>query len=278
MFCVIAGSTAAVSNSKVSLLVTCALQQALKVAYSDKLPSESRTWVAAYTATVLSQLMWLQTDPQMLCIVIIGLFQQSADAAAQSKQTDSATPHVGNSTAPGTAQQGSAPSSLNSSGAEHAAVLQLQLEAQTLASLYNLATSVLHKWQGFANKVWGLPESVSAPDVSTKELTTGSSTKKRRKSKEADDTETSAKKQRTTAEQQLPSDKGLKPHLKVWMYTIQSEALICTHALVHVCICNLCCLATKKVLEEDVRMTISICSCCCIVKQLLSESSYCSTV
>ena len=224
MYCLIAaGCTAAVSDLKFSLLVTCALQQALKVAYSGKLPSESRTWVAAYTATVLLQLIRLQTDPQMLCTVIIGLFQQSADAAAQFKPPGTTTPHVETMTGPTTAQHGSARASLDPGTAEHAAVLQLPLEAMTLASLYNLATSVLHKWQGVATSTWGGSQSISAPDVSSKEPSNGSIAKKRKHAKQAADTAASTKKQRTAAKQQLPPDEALESLLKVWLHSTQKH-------------------------------------------------------
>ena len=126
-----------------SLLAVCALQQALKVACSSKLSSDSRTWISAYTAAVLSQLLRIQLDPQPLCHLIIDLFSQaahskagrSASAAADAKDAD--TPQ--HAQLLGTDQ--------NSNHAEHAMVLSLPVEAQTLTCLFSFTQGLLKQWQ-----------------------------------------------------------------------------------------------------------------------------------
>lgn len=115
-----------------SLLAVCALQQALKVACSSKLPSESRTWISAYTAAVLSQLLRTQLDPQPLCHLIIGLFCQ----AAVSKPAADTAQHAQQLT-----------STQSSNPAEHAVLLSLPSEAQTLAALFTCSQGLLQCWQ-----------------------------------------------------------------------------------------------------------------------------------
>ena len=127
-----------------SLLAVCALQQALKVACSSKLSSDSCTWISAYTAAVLSQLLRIQLDPQPLCHLIIDLFSQaahskagsSASAAADAKDAD--TPQ--HAQLLGTDQ--------NSNHAEHAMVLSLPVEAQTSTCLFSFTQGLLKQWQG----------------------------------------------------------------------------------------------------------------------------------
>ena len=126
-----------------SLLAVCALQQALKVACSSKLPSESRTWISAYTARVLSQLLRIQIDPQPLCHLVIDLFSQAADSKAGTTSAAAAA-----ATGADTPQQ-PLDTDENSNHAEHAAVLSLPVEAQTLASLLSFAQGLLQQWQSF---------------------------------------------------------------------------------------------------------------------------------
>lgn len=124
------------ADPEFSLLAVCALQQALKVACSSKLPSESRTWISAYTAAVLSQLLKAQLNPQPLCHLIIGLFSQAADAKPAAVSGADTAQH---------AQQLTKTQSSNP--AEHAVVLSLPVEAQTLAALFSSAKGSLHTWQ-----------------------------------------------------------------------------------------------------------------------------------
>ena len=200
-------------------MAICALQQALKVAYSDKLPSESRTWVAAYTATVLSQLLQLQTDPQTLCTVIVGVFQQTADAHAQNEHHSSATAHAVDKTGSAPAQHATA--GLNSDHAEHAGhagVLRLPKEAQTLVSLYNLAVDVRHNWQVNTDTAWGTPvaKSNSTADALCASTSQPVSSGKKRKRDRQVATDRSAKKQRAAIENQAVSAEMVQG-LQVWV-------------------------------------------------------------
>ena len=120
-----------------SLLAVCALQQALKVACSSKLPSESRTWISAYTAAVLSQLLRVQIDPQPLVHIAIGIFGEAADSKLAAEAA----------TAAAAAQHAQQPRRPGSNPAEHAVPLSLPAEAQTLASLLTFAQDLLHMWQ-----------------------------------------------------------------------------------------------------------------------------------
>lgn len=126
-----------------SLLAVCALQQALKVACSSKLPSESRTWISAYTAGVLSQLLRIQIDPQPLCLLVIDLFSQAADSKAGTSASAPAAARGADT--PQHAQQLDTDKSSNH--AEHAVELSLPVEAQTLASLLSFAQGLLQQWQ-----------------------------------------------------------------------------------------------------------------------------------
>lgn len=198
-------------------MAICALQQALKVAYSDKLPSESRTWVAAYTATVLSQLLQLQTDPQTLCTVIVGVFQLTADAHPQNEHHSSATAHTVHKT--GSAPALHATAGLNSDHAGHAGVLQLPKEAQTLVSLYNLAVNVRHNWQVNTDTAWGTPvaKSNSTADALCASTSQPVSSGKKRKKDRQVATERSAKKQRAVTEDQAVNAEVVQG-LQVWVY------------------------------------------------------------
>lgn len=124
------------AESGFSLLAVSAVQQALKVACSSKLPSESRTWVSAYTAAVTAQLLRTQTDPQPLCRLVTGLFCQAADTS-RSAATEEDAEEAG----------AAAVGILNATGAEHAAVLSLPVEAQPLASLLGFTQDLLQLWQ-----------------------------------------------------------------------------------------------------------------------------------
>ncbi|KAA6426422.1 MAG: hypothetical protein FRX49_03533 [Trebouxia sp. A1-2] len=124
------------SDPPFSLLVISAVQQALKVACFSKLPSESRTWVSAYTAAVTAQLLSVQIDPQPLCCLVIGLFQQAAEVTSSAQE------------AAGEVQPDAAKAAnLASKHAEHAVVLSLPAEAQPLASLLGFAQGLLSRWQ-----------------------------------------------------------------------------------------------------------------------------------
>lgn len=167
-----------------SLLAICALQQALKVACSSKLPSDSRTWISAYTAAVLSQLLKIQIDPQPLCHIIIGLFCQAADSKAGTSAADAVT-------CADTAQHAQQLNPDQSSNhAEHAVVLSLPREAQTLASLFSYAQGLLQQWQS-TGRTANPRQQQSGPQTlganpgpsSTPE---GSMTKKRRKAEGVD--------------------------------------------------------------------------------------------
>ncbi len=154
------GNTAA--EPQFSLLGICILQQALKVACSSKLPSESRTWVSAYTAAVLAQLLRIQTGPQLLCHVIIDLFQQATDwksaaptTAAREAEAEAATE--------ASRSAGRAPDS-SSAHAEHAVVLSLPVQAQPLISLLGFAQDLLKRWQSpgrTANAGFSVPHSTN---------------------------------------------------------------------------------------------------------------------
>lgn len=126
-----------------SLLAVCALQQTLKVACSSKLPSDSRTWISAYTAAVLSQLLRVQVDPQPLCHLVVDLFSQAADGKAGSSASAAAA--VTGADTPQHEQQ--LGTNQNSNHAEHAMVLSLPVEAQTLASLLSFTQGLLQQWQ-----------------------------------------------------------------------------------------------------------------------------------
>ena len=168
------------ADPEFSLLAVCALQQALKVACSSKLPSESRAWISAYTAAVLSQLIRTQIDPQSLCHLVLDLFCQAADAKA-------ATPvAVTDADAAQHAQQ--LDNTQISNPAEHAVVLSLPNEAQTLASLLSCAQGVLHQWQSLGrttNPRQPQPHQQS-PGSDPSNLSGDSKTKKRRKADGAD--------------------------------------------------------------------------------------------
>ncbi len=124
-----------------SLLAISAVQQALKVAYSSKLPSESRTWVSAYTAAVTAQLLRTQIDPQPLCYLVIGLFQQAADS--KSAGVTSTALEAAGEAEPDAAKA----ADVDLKHAEHAVMLSLPVEAQPLASLLVFAQDLLHQWQ-----------------------------------------------------------------------------------------------------------------------------------
>ena len=109
------------------------LQQALKVACSSKLPSESRTWISAYTAAVLAQLLRVQINPQPLCHLVIDAFHQ----AAPSKPATAS---------PAAAAEAGRTAGSNAYHAEHAGVLSLPVEAQPLASLLRFAEDLLKTW------------------------------------------------------------------------------------------------------------------------------------
>lgn len=180
-----------------SLLAVGALQQALKVACSSKLPSESRTWISAYTATVLSQLLRIQVDPQPLCHLVIDLFSQAADSKAGSSAFAAAT---GADTPQHAQQLGIDPSSNH---AEHAMVLSLPVEAQTLASLLSFIQGLLQQWQSIirtADPRQQQPhqQTLGAGHNDTPE---GSTTKKRRKAEAThlDSTHKKKKKKKTEA-------------------------------------------------------------------------------
>ena len=199
-------------------MAICALQQALKVAYSDKVPSESRTWVAAYTATVLSQLLQLQTDPQTLCTVIIGVFQQTADAQTQIEHQGLAAAHTVDKTGSPPAQHATA--GLNSDHAEHAGVLLLPKEAQTLVSLYSLAISVMHKWQLKSARGMPVAKSDSTADALCASTSQPASSGKKRKKDRQAATERSAKKQRAVIEDQAVNAEVVEG-LQVWAVPCQ---------------------------------------------------------
>lgn len=174
-----AGSTQGQGELEFSLLAVCALQQALKVACSSKLPSDSRTWISAYTAAVLSQLLKTQVDPQPLCHIIVGLFCQAADSKAGTSAA------VTCADTPQHAQQLKTDQSSNH--AEHAVVLSLPREAQTLASLFSYAQDLLQQWQSTgrtANPTQQQrdPETLGTGPCNTPE---GSMTNKRRKAEGA---------------------------------------------------------------------------------------------
>ena len=181
-----------------SLLAVCALQQALKVACSSKLPSNSRTWISAYTAAVLSQLLKIQIDPQPLCHIMIGLFCQ----AAYSKAGTSAADAVKCADTPQHAQQLnravsnhaehaavlSLPGDMgpSSNHAEHAVVLSLPHEAQTLASLFSYAQGLLQQWQSTGSTANPRQQQPGAQTLGAGPCNTpeGLMTKKRRKAEE----------------------------------------------------------------------------------------------
>lgn len=220
------------ADPEFSLLCVCALQQALKVACSGKLPSESRTWVAAYTATVLSQLMQLQTHPHMLCTVIIHMFQHSAvTGTAQPKQSASIRSHAQTPAASGlhhtehaepsssstAAAETVAAGDLDSSHAERAGIMNLPREAQPLASLFQIASDALHKWQpetgsgrSGSNHETRIDQAAGA--VKTTDGGTSSSRKRKHGKHEFREDE-AAKKQRTSAVH--PAIDGLQPALQV---------------------------------------------------------------
>ncbi len=129
------------SDPPFSLLAISAVQQALKVACSSKLPSESRTWVSAYTAAVTAQLLRIQIDPQPLCYLVIGLFQQAADS--KSAGVTSTAQEAAGEVEPDAAKA----AGLDLKHAAHAVVLSLPVEAQPLASLLGFAQDLLSRWQ-----------------------------------------------------------------------------------------------------------------------------------
>ena len=183
-----------------SLLAVCALQQALKVACSSKLSSESRTWISAYTAAVLSQLLKIQNDPQPLCHLVIDLFSQAAKSKAGSSA--SAAADAAGADIPQHAQQ--LGTDQNSNHAEHAMVLSLPVEAQTLASLLSFAQGLLQQWQrigrtaGFRKKQPHQQNLGGVPNSTPESLTS----KKRRKA-EGSDLDTTKKKRKQTNEAAL---------------------------------------------------------------------------
>ena len=124
-----------------SLLAVCALQQALKVASSGKLTSESRTSISAYTAGVLARLIQFQIDPELLCHVIVGIFQNAALAASP------AAAEAADKAAAAEAQPSASRWPADSNHAEHAAPLQLPTEGQPLASLLGFVQRMLWCWQ-----------------------------------------------------------------------------------------------------------------------------------
>ena len=129
------------SDPPFSLLAISAVQQALKVACSSKLPSESRTWVSAYTAAaVTAQLLRTQIDPQPLCCLVIGLFQQAADS--KSAGVTSTAQEAAGGVEPDAAKA----ADVASTHAEHPVVLSLPVEAQPLASLLRFAQDLLSQW------------------------------------------------------------------------------------------------------------------------------------
>ena len=137
--CVAAGRPP--SDPPFSLLAISAVQQALKVACSSKLPSESRTWVSAYTAAVTAQLLRIQIDPQPLCCLVIGLFQQAADS--KSAGVTSTALEAAGEVEPDAAKT----ADLGLNHAAHAVMLSLPVEAQPLASLLGFAQDLLSRWQ-----------------------------------------------------------------------------------------------------------------------------------
>lgn len=216
------------ADPEFSLLVTCVLQQALKVACSDRLPSESRTWVAAYTATVLSQLLHLQTDAQAMCSIVIGLFQQAADTIAQQQQQqqqDTATAQTHDMTGAEPPQHAS---NSNSNHAEHAGTLQLPVEAQPLVSLFNLAVSVLHNWQrSSAFGVFNTDQSPSNIADASKHVAapSASSGKKRKQGEQSAASQSSVKKQRKAAGDQAADAGGSNQALKVLSCTADPKTV-----------------------------------------------------
>ncbi len=165
------------SDPPFSLLPISAVQQALKVACSSKLPSESRTWVSAYTAAVTAQLLRIQIDPQPLCCLVIGLFQQAADSKSAGVISTALA-------AAGEVELDAAKAAdLPLKHAEHAVVLSLPVEAQPLASLQGFAQDLLSRWQNHGRTSETNPSKPVQADQSasnTPEASTQGSKKKRK--------------------------------------------------------------------------------------------------
>ena len=141
------------SKAPVSLLAVCVLQQALKVASSAKLTSESRICVSAYTAAVLAQLLKTQVDPQPLCRAIIGMFPNHSGVQAQtSAVAGSNLKYVpaAEAVTPATDSRSAAlhaDHAVHAVDAVHAEQLKLPVEGQPLASLLGCAQRWLWCWQ-----------------------------------------------------------------------------------------------------------------------------------
>ena len=206
-----------------SLLAVCALQQALKVACSSKLSSDSCTWISAYTAAVLSQLLRIQLDPQPLCHLIIDLFSQaahskagrSASAAADAKDAD--TPQ--HAQLLGTDQ--------NSNHAEHAMVLSLPVEAQTLTCLFSFTQGLLKQWQSIGRAADPRQQQPHQQPLGAAphDIPEGSTTQKRRKA-EATRSDTMKKKHKSeaslAASPPVNSDFALQVHsIQSWTFGVQ---------------------------------------------------------
>ncbi|KAL0021866.1 hypothetical protein WJX77_009321 [Trebouxia sp. C0004] len=192
-----AESGRAISDPPFSLLAISAVQQALKVACSSKLPSESRTWVSAYTTAVTAQLLRIQIDPQPLCSLVIGLFQQAADS--KSAGATSTAQEAAEEIEPDAAKA----AEFASKYAEHAVVLSLPIEAQPLASLLGYAQDLLNRWQNHGRTWDPNPSKPLQADHSvsgTPEASRQSSKKKRKGEEVASGKVQSRKKQKSGPE------------------------------------------------------------------------------
>ena len=199
-------------DTEFSLLSVCALQQALKVACSGKLASESRTWISAYTAAVLSQLLTAQVDPRPLCHVVIQLMHQAADSSQAASGEASAATDA--DAAQHTQQAGKG---LN---ATPAGLLLLPAEAQTLASLLTNAQDLLYQWHNPGRTTEFKAQQPADIATAFRDETQGNkSSKKRRKAQlsQPDEVSSRVKKQKAeaTAVVSLPSQLAHGPDLQL---------------------------------------------------------------
>ncbi len=168
------------SDPPFSLLAISAVEQALKVACSSKLPLESRTWVSAYTAAVTAQLLRIQIDPQPLCCLVVGLFRQAADS--KSAGVTSTAQETAGEVEPDAAKA----ADLASKHAERAVMLSLPVEAQPLASLLGFAQDLLSQWQNYGRTSHPNPSKPVQADHSVRDTPEASSQggEKKRKGEE----------------------------------------------------------------------------------------------